>query len=138
MSQSPNGSQIVLGVVGAIIGAAVGGFAFLFAFREGFYLLAFPGAAIGIGCGLLSKTRAVPLAIICGVIAFPLSILLEWRVRPFRADASLNYFLTHLHQLTSMTMIMVVLGVVFAVWFGLGRGGSQPFSAGVRPPDPPA
>ena len=48
-------------------------------------------------------------------------MLAKWKAFPFIADDSFVYFLTHLHQLKSVTLIMLVLGIVFAAWFGLGR-----------------
>ncbi|MCR9294859.1 MAG: hypothetical protein NXI32_19240 [bacterium] len=121
---SAAGSQIagyVKGLVGALIGAAVGGFLFVLAIKQGFYMLALPGAAIGLGCGWLSRIRSIPLGVVCGLLAAGLSIGLEWSQRPFTADGSLGYFVSHLHQLTTVTQIMMVIGIAFAFWFGMGR-----------------
>lgn len=109
------------GLVGAAIGAVVGYFIFSWMLRQGFYALAFPGALVGLGCGYASQIRSTPLAAICGLITLPLLLLLEWKFRAFVVDDSLNYFVTHIHQLSSVTHLMLLLGVVFAIWFGLGR-----------------
>ena len=59
---------IVLGLAGALVGGAAGHFLFLAMTRWGFYAMVLPGAAVGLGCGLLSGRRSVPLGIACGVI----------------------------------------------------------------------
>ncbi len=113
--------HILRGLIGLSAGAALGYFAFFFVARQGFYALALPGALIGLGCGLASGIRSSPLATLCGIVALVLGIISEWQLRPFGADPSFTYFLTHLHQLTTVTLVMLVLGVVFAAWFGVGR-----------------
>ncbi len=44
----------------------------------------------------------------------------EWRFAPFIADDSLTYFLTHLHNLKTLTLIMIVVGGLCGYWFGKG------------------
>lgn len=110
-----------LGVVGATLAAVVGWFVFGWLFNEGFYALALPGALIGFGFGLLSKRTMVDGGIFCAILAALLMIFCEWHHRPFIADGSLSYFLTHLHETEFTTKLMFVLGVVFAFWFGKGR-----------------
>ncbi len=109
------------GLVGALVGGAVGYFLFAWMLKQGYYALALPGALVGLACGYASGIRSVPLAAICGVLTLPLLLFLEWQFRAFVVDDSLGYFLTHLHRLTPVTLVMMALGVVFAVWFGLGR-----------------
>ncbi len=118
---NPSVTHLVLGVVGAIVGGCVGGVLFVLAMQQGFYMLALPGAAIGLSCGYLSKIRSLPLGIFCAVFAAGLGIWLEWSQRPFKSDDSFSYFVSHLHQLTPVTQIMWVIGVLFGFWFGMGR-----------------
>jgi hypothetical protein len=113
------------GLLGAAVGGVIGYFLFAFLVRQGFYALAMPGALLGLACGYASGIRSLPLAAISGAAAFLLQILLEWKFFPFVADESLTYFLTHLHHLRPATLMMMALGVLFAIWFGLGRQRSR-------------
>jgi len=112
---------LLRGLVGAAIGAALGWLAFVWLVGQGFYALALPGALVGLLCGVLSGGSSIVNAIGCAIIAAAVSIVLEWRHFPFVADESFGYFVTHLHQLRGITWLMLILGIVFAFWFGRGR-----------------
>ncbi|MHC4506742.1 MAG: hypothetical protein ACYTFI_25920 [Planctomycetota bacterium] len=114
---------IVLGIVGALVGGAVGHFLFLAMTRWDLYAMVLPGAAVGLGCGLLSGRRSVPLGIASAVIGLVVSVFTEWRCFPRPADSSLSFFLKHLHELGGRSLMMILLGAAFAFWFGLGRTG---------------
>ncbi|MEM7311892.1 MAG: hypothetical protein AAF497_01950 [Planctomycetota bacterium] len=114
------------GLAGAILGGVVGYFAFQFAFQSGFYALALPGALLGLGCGYASRVHSTALGIICSIAALGLGVFCEWKTSPFIADESLSFFLKNVHQLTGVTLIMIVLGGIFGFWFGRGRPGAQP------------
>jgi hypothetical protein len=111
------------GLLGAALGGALGYFAFVWLARQGFYALALPGALLGIGCALLSKHRSHVLAAVCGIGAIALGIFSEWRLSPFIKDDSFLYFLSHLHQLRPITLIMILVGGVLGFWFALRSKG---------------
>ena len=67
--------------------------------------------AMGIGFALLGVGAWVLLG-----------LFTEWRLRPFVADPSLDYFLHHLGQLTPVTIGLVALGAVIAYFFVAGFG----------------
>jgi hypothetical protein len=113
-------TSLLLGLIGAALGGTLGYFAFGWLARQGFYALALPGALLGAGCVLLSRRRSRGLAILCGVAALVLGIFSEWRFFPFVRDGSLEYFLSHLHRLKPLTLIMIVLGGALGFWFALG------------------
>ena len=111
-----------LGIVGAIIGGVAGWFIYFWIASMGFYALALPGALVGLGFGALSRRHMISGGVFCAVVAFFLTAACEWRYSPFSTDESYSYFLTHIHQVDSpMTLLLIVLGVVFAFWFGRGR-----------------
>jgi len=121
-SRDSIGLSWVKGIVGAFLGAIVGWFIYGWAYSQGFYALALPGALVGLGFGALSRRSMIAGGVFCAVVAFVLMVLCEWNTSPFSADDSLGYFVTHLHQLDSqMTWLFMALGVVFAFWFGRGR-----------------
>ena len=115
----------LLGCLGAVIGGWLGYLAFFWIAGQGFYALAIPGAVLGIGCGLLARNRLVPLAVLCGLAALVLGLFAEWRFRPFIADNSLGYFVSHIHELKPYTLLMIGLGGVFGFWFALGLKGKS-------------
>ena len=114
-----------LGLAGAVAGGVVGYFGFFWMARQGFYALVLPGAALGFGCGQLSRGKSYGLGIVCGLVGVVLGLFTEWQFAPFVADDSLRYFLTHLGDLTPFTLVAVGLGGVFAFW--LGTGSAAPF-----------
>ncbi|NND98344.1 MAG: hypothetical protein HKN47_13565 [Pirellulaceae bacterium] len=113
--------NFALGIVGMTIGGVVGYYVFDFAMDQGFYALAVPGTLLGLGCGLFSRIHSRALGVICAVAALLLSIFIEWQLAPFIADDSFGYFVTHLHQCRTMTLIMIAIGTAAGFWFGMGR-----------------
>jgi hypothetical protein len=119
VKESP--ARWVLPLAGALAGGVIGCLAFLWIARQGLYALALPGVLIGLAGGWLVGRRSVGFAAICAALALIAGSVSEWRLRPFLADNSLGHFVTHLHQLRPITLIMIALGAVFAAWFALGR-----------------
>lgn len=111
----------VAATTGTVFGAIAGAAVFGFLLRQGIYAMVIPGTLIGLGCGGFAKGRSTGLGISAAVIAFVVSLGLEWHFRPFVLDDSLSYFLSHLRDLTTMTWITVSLGTFAAFWFGRGR-----------------
>lgn len=116
-----NALALLRGVVGMLAGGAVGCLLFWLLLQQGFYALVLPGALIGLGCGAFSRTRSGLLAAGSACVATVVTLGLEARFFPFVADPSMSYFVTHLHQLKSATVIMMAIGVFMAGWFGWGR-----------------
>ncbi len=81
----------------------------------------FAGDLDGIGCGGLSRRRSVSLGAGCALIGILAGIVSEWRFAPFIEDKSFLFFLSHLHQLRSVSQILILVGGGLAFWFGLGR-----------------
>jgi Ca2+/Na+ antiporter len=110
------------GIFGAIVGAVVGGILFHLALGWGIYMLALPGAVLGLTSGSLSRIRSIPLAVFCACLAACLAIYLQWRYFDFpNGEDTIVYLLQNARSLPFQTQLMFVLGVVFAFWFGLGR-----------------
>ena len=109
------------GLIGAAIGGVVGYFVFFWIARQGFYPLVLPPVAVGFAAGLCARGRSIPLAIVCAVAGLLLGLFIEWRFAPFVADGSLLYFITHLHALRPITLLMLAVGVFFSYRLALGR-----------------
>ena len=78
-AKAPGSLPLALALIGALLGAALGHFAFVWIARQGFYALVLPGAAAGLGGGLFVKQRSIPLAVVCGGIALAAGIFSQWR-----------------------------------------------------------
>jgi len=113
--------NLVVPLLCAVAGGVIGHFAFLWIARQGFYALALPGVLIGCAAGWSLRQRSATSAIICALLALAAGIISEWRVHPFIKDGSLGYFIQHLQDLRPFTIILILLGAIFAAWFGMGR-----------------
>jgi hypothetical protein len=112
---------VVRGIVGAALGGAVGYLVFRLLAKNGLYGMLIPGALLGLGAGLAARSRSQLLGVVCAVTALLLSVFAEWSLFPFVKDASLAYFVTHVHTLPAIKLIMMAVGVGLAYWLGQGR-----------------
>lgn len=125
---------ILRGVVGAVVGGVVGYYVCDWMLNYAFYGLILPGTLVGVGFGLLSRQKCVLCGIACGVAGLAMGIFTEWRLFPFVEDQSFAFFVTHLHQLRPVTLLLIGLGGVFSFWFGMGRDAGSGPEAGARTP----
>jgi hypothetical protein len=121
MNSTSERQAIILGLIGAAAGGAVGYLAFFWIARQGLYALALPPALLGLAAGLCARRRSAILAVLCGVAGLLLGLYTEWRFAPFVADSSLFYFLAHMHALRPMTLLMLALGAFLSYRLALGR-----------------
>lgn len=101
--------QTMLVITGAVLGGLLGYAVFFWLISYGLYALILPGALVGLGASLFSN-RSLGLAVGCGVLALALGIVTEWRSAPFVKDRSLGFFLTHLQELSPVTLVMIGVG----------------------------
>ena len=113
--------NLFLGLIGAIVGAAVGYFAYKWGLSQGFDAAVVPGALLGFGFALAARSPRLEFGILCAVLALLFSLYVEWSFWPFTKDGSFGYFLTHLHQLKPMKILMILVGVYLAFSIGKGR-----------------
>ncbi len=129
-----SGNQIIViarGLVGAAIGGAAGYFAFGWILGYGLYAMILPGAALGFGFATLAGERNRTNGIISAVLATGLGLFTKWQHFPFVDDASFPYFVTRIHKLTPITLIMIAVGTALAYWSASGNTNSS------RHDDPP-
>ena len=112
---------LLRGLAGAAVGGLVGFFVFRWLAQQGLYGIMIPGALVGLGAGLASRGRSIPLGLVCAVAALALAIFAEWHLFPFRKDNSLSFFVAHVHELPPIKLVMMAAGALFAYWFGVGR-----------------
>jgi len=116
-----NRKSDILVLLGAAVGGVLGYIIFFAIARRGFYALAIPGGFLGLGAGIF-KTRTKAVAVACGLAALALGFFTEWRFAPFVADGSLGYFLSHIHQLSGLTLVMIAAGAAIGFYVPFRRG----------------
>src|SRR5947209_2993761 len=110
----------LLALCGALVGGAIGYFAFFWIAAQGFYALALPGSLLGLGAGVV-KNRGVWVAVVCGLLAVALGLFIEWRFAPFRDDGRLGYFLAHVLDNEPITLVMIAVGGLIGFWVPFRR-----------------
>jgi hypothetical protein len=115
----------LLGLIGAVIGGIAGYFLFFLLAQHGLYALVLVGAGPGLGGGLLMRGKSIAFGVVCGFFGVLLGLYAEWRFAPFIADPSFAYFMTHLHNLSTITLILIAIGGLCGFWFGMGREGAN-------------
>jgi hypothetical protein len=121
LARSVDPLVIARGLAGGIVGGIAGYFLFRWLYFNGFYGIMVAGAALGLGAGWAARGKSVPLGIICAVAAAALSIYCEWSIGRFKQDPSLFFFITHIHHLPVIKLLMMGLGTACGYWFGQGR-----------------
>jgi hypothetical protein len=112
--------QTLIAIAGAVLGGTLGFFGFRWLISQGYYGLMLPGGLLGLGASF-GKTRSVWLAAGFGVAALLLGIFTEWDYRPFRKDDGFVYFLLHVTDNDSVTLLMIVLGGALGFWIPFRR-----------------
>ncbi len=107
-------------LAGALAGGLVGYVVFEWLLGQGYYGLMLPGGFLGMGAGMF-KTRTKAIAVVCGILALVLGLVVEWNSFPFKADESLVYFVTHFYDLKPATLIMIALGAAIGFWIPFRR-----------------
>lgn len=119
--QGSSASAWARGIVGAVIGGAIGFFAFKWLLTQGFYGLALPAALLGLGFSIWARRSMLLGGIFCAIVGLMLMIFCEWNTSPFIKDESLGFFLQNLTELQSVTHVFMAIGTAMAFWFGRGR-----------------
>ena len=112
---------LIRGLFGAAVGGTAGYFAFEWILRQGFYAMILPGAALGLGFGASTCERSSVYGLVSAILAVGLGVFVEWRFFPFVKDGSFTFFITHVHQLRPVSLLLIALGGVLAFWLGIGR-----------------
>jgi hypothetical protein len=59
--------------------------------------------------------------VVCGFLSLALGCFTEWRFAPFVADASFGYFISHMHELRPITLLMIAAGALIGFWVPFRR-----------------
>ena len=104
----------IFALIAAVGGGVVGYFGFFWIAKQGYYALILPGGLAGLAASHF-RSKSISVCIACGVLALTFGLYTECTFRPFR-DASLGYFLTHVHQRQPVTLIMLAVGTAIGFW----------------------
>ena len=118
--------SLLWGLLGALAGGAIGHVVFFWLVRQGYYAMVMPPALVGLGAGLAVRHRSAGFATGIAALALAQGLFIEWRFAPFIADGGLGYFLTHLHLLRPLTLMLLALGTAVAWFLALGWGRPRP------------
>jgi len=124
--------QAALVFGGAVLGGLVGYYVFFWLTRQGFYGLVLPGGLLGLGAGIV-KCRSRWPSVICGVMALTLGLFTRWQFGHFDEDPSFCYFVSHVHQLSSVTLLMLAAGTAIGFWVPFRRVESDYAPSGSPP-----
>ena len=119
-------SESIRRSIGAAAGAAVGTLAYWFLLQRDYHVLAAVGTGVALGVSAMARTRHLAWGVATGAFAVLASVLVEWRFRPFTADESLSYFLSHLHALPYNSLVSLAVVAALGVYFGRGRPRGRP------------
>ncbi len=108
---------VVLSVLGATVGVALGIAASMWLKSQGYYAMILPGALLGLGANLASPRRSQVRGVFLGIAGLLVGMLAEWRLFPV-GDRSLGFFLGHLADQPMVTKLMLGFGALFAYWWG--------------------
>lgn len=108
-------------LLGGAIGAAIGIGAYWFGLQRSVDILVVVGALPALGIARGSRRRRFGWAVGTAVFAPALALLTMWWFRPFAADESLGYFVSHLAELPGKAWLSLGASALAGAWFGLGR-----------------
>lgn len=97
-------------IAGAIIGAGLGYWLFLWCMRQGYVLLPLPGVLIGFGRDIASRHRSWPIAALCALLALA--------VQGFIVEKML---LSGFRGMGPNLWGAYLVGAALAFWFGAGK-----------------
>ena len=112
--------KLFLGIVGGIVGGAIGLYACKWLHGQGYYAIVLPGALVGLGFGYAARHCSVAFGIVSALIGFIAGLATEWTVI-YGGKPSLTEFLQNLKSDSPVTWILLGVGVALAYSFGVGR-----------------
>jgi hypothetical protein len=108
----------VLGLVGAAVGGALGFYTFGWLLTRNLYAGMLPGGLLGLGCALLARHPSLARGVVCGLAGLAVGLFAESWYYSFVVDRSLQYFFSHLHEVSIVDWIFLIVGALLAYWIG--------------------
>jgi hypothetical protein len=112
--------QTLITIAGAVLGGILGYYAFFWVLKHGYYGMVLPGGLLGIGAGF-GRSKSIWVPVVCALAAVALGLFTEWKHAPFAKDDSLGYFLGHIFDLNTVTLLMIAVGGALGFWMPFRR-----------------
>jgi hypothetical protein len=106
---------------GAAVGGAIGVAAYWLMLRSAYCMPGVAGIGLALGVSTAARSRSIVWGLVTAVLAAVLSVAADWWFRPFLDDPSLSFYLRHLHDLSSLTLVSLLVAPVLGFYFGRGR-----------------
>ena len=71
------------GIIGAVVGGAIGFYAFKWLLTQGYYGLALPAIVLGVGFAMAARRSMWSGGLFCAIAGLMLMIFSEWKMFPF-------------------------------------------------------
>jgi hypothetical protein len=115
---------IVVEVIGAVVGGAIGFFTFGWMVQRGVYAGLLPGGLLGLGCAVVARRPSLARGILCGIAGLALSVFAESWYMNFtaRGHETLLYYFNHLQDVSHVDWLFVAVGTLLAFWIGKDAG----------------
>jgi hypothetical protein len=110
----------LLVLAGAIAGGVLGYLGSLLMAHWGFFAVIMPGALVGLGAGMF-RCRSVVLAVACGLLALLFGLVTLWRIYSVFSDDRVGVFLSHIHQFSPVTYVLLAVGTAIGFWVPFRR-----------------
>ena len=107
----------IFGLLGAVAGAGIGYWGVGVLGHQGFHAIVLPAGLPGIIGGSIARQRSIGWAFICAFLGVIAASVTEWRYRPFIADRSFRYFITHIGDVTPTVLGVIAIGSVIGGMF---------------------
>ena len=107
------------GILGAIVGAVLGYFAFSWLLNYGMYAGVLPGSLIGVGFSIAARRPLMAAGIVCGICGLIFGFWCDAHTNA-PPETLVQYFQTF-EQVPAANKIMIAVGGLMAFWFGKGN-----------------
>ena len=108
-------------ILGGGVGLGVGVLAYWLMLRVDLHILAAVGSGLALGVSAAARQRRLWWGLLTALAAVAASLLVEFGFRPFAADPSLGYFMTHIGDLPRNSLVSLAVVLALGFWFGCGR-----------------
>jgi len=107
-------------LVGAVVGGAIGYGVFRILEVLELRFLGVVGVGLALGAGFFATRRHIGWGLVFMVVAFVVSVVIEWYHHPFPREALSDYFL-HFWGLSWRSKANHLAAAAAGLWFGSGR-----------------
>jgi hypothetical protein len=115
--------EFIPGLIGGALGGVAGYFFSRCIMSYGREAPLVPGALVGLGCGILSRSDSRARGVVCAIEALVIGLYIRFLLfdPPFEYDGSFIGYLSHVPELPGLTLVMLGIGAAMGFWWGRER-----------------